>query len=186
MRPGTATRGNRASRRRACVPWRDGGKSPRVRSWSSCDCEIRASLSGDDGWVGMCASALQNCAPHWQKVRWGKPKVYRLGPLGRNCGQPERFFHRWRSRAGSVSLSHFLCRPRAATHFAPPSQQRIFFALVTLTKSSTRNSCHHAQCNHRLVLWKFHARMRCSHRENISRCLSWNATSHRGLFGYGS
>src|SRR5208283_5703666 len=59
------TRGNQASRRRACVPWRDGAKSPPVRSWSSCENEIRASLSGDDGWVGTCASALRNCAPHW-------------------------------------------------------------------------------------------------------------------------
>jgi len=79
LRPGATTRESRASRRRACVPWRGGARSPRVRSWSSCENEIRASLSGDDGWVGMCASALRNCAPHWLKVSWGKPKVYRLG-----------------------------------------------------------------------------------------------------------
>src|SRR5580692_12112561 len=53
------TRGNPALRRRACVPWRDGGKSPRVRSWSSYENETRASWNGDDGWVGMCASAFE-------------------------------------------------------------------------------------------------------------------------------
>ena len=64
-----ATRGSRPSRRRACVPWRGGAKSPPARSWSSCENEIRASLSGDGGWVGMCASALRNCAPQLRKVR---------------------------------------------------------------------------------------------------------------------
>src|SRR5271165_6158111 len=51
------TRGGQPSRRRACVPWHVGATAPPARSWSSCENEIRASLSGDDGWVGMCASA---------------------------------------------------------------------------------------------------------------------------------
>ena len=51
------TRDGRPSRRRACVPWHGGETEPLARSWSSCENEIRASLTGDDGWVGMCASA---------------------------------------------------------------------------------------------------------------------------------
>ena len=55
----SAIRGYRASRKRACVPWRGVAIAPLVRSWSSYEYEIRASLSGDDGWVGMCASACE-------------------------------------------------------------------------------------------------------------------------------
>ena len=172
LRPGTTTRGNRASRRRACVPWRDGAKSPRVRSWSSCDCEIRASLSGDDGWVGTCASALQYCAPHWQKVSWGKLKVYRLGPLSRNCSAAGwSFSPPWHARRLRCSVP-FMVQIAAGSAFAPRTLQQIFFALVTLTKSITRNSSHHAHCDQRLVQWIIRARMPSSHRENISGTLS--------------
>jgi hypothetical protein len=58
-------RGSQGSRRRACVPWRAGATAPPARSWSSYENESRASSSGDDGWVGMCAWACENCAPHW-------------------------------------------------------------------------------------------------------------------------
>ena len=127
MRPGTTTRGSRASRRRACVPWRDGAKLPRDRSWSSCDCEIRASLSGDDGWVGMCASALQNCAPHWQKVSWGKPKVYRVEALTRNCSAARSLSHRCGTGPGLRCSVAIVVQIAQRGAFCTTSAATIFF-----------------------------------------------------------
>ena len=69
-----ATRGNRALRRRACVLWRGVAKSPHGRSWSSYACEIRASSSGDGGWVGMCASACDTALLTEKMVTRTNPK----------------------------------------------------------------------------------------------------------------
>jgi len=52
-----ATRGNRASPKPVCVPWRGGGKAPSGRPGFSCACENHASSIACAGWVGMYAWA---------------------------------------------------------------------------------------------------------------------------------
>jgi hypothetical protein len=59
-------------------------------------------LSGDDGWVGMCASACETTAPHWSKVNRDKLKVYRLARIGRK----RRGLHSLGHSIASSSMSH--------------------------------------------------------------------------------
>src|ERR1700733_15831829 len=52
-----ASRGSRHSRKRACDPWRGGGKAPLLPLWSSCASKSRVSSPDGGGSVGMCAWA---------------------------------------------------------------------------------------------------------------------------------
>jgi len=85
---------------------------------------------------------------------------------------PRAHLRRIRYPTSSHAAFHFWCRVRIVVQFAPRAQQQIFFLPVTFTKSITRNACRDAQRHLGLPLWIFHARMPCSHRENISRSLS--------------
>jgi hypothetical protein len=51
----SSSRGNRHSRKRACVPWPGGGKALLPLPWSSCGSKTRESSPGGGGSVGMCA-----------------------------------------------------------------------------------------------------------------------------------